>query len=338
MIQTAGQTTADTKLDLVVNPWGMLDRSLGMWDRLGNFGQVGNQSYGYLWPMGPFFGLGETLAIPAWTIQRLWMALVLVVAFQGAARVARALGIRSDVALLLTGLAYALSPRLLTTVGPDLHRGVALGARAVGAAGPDPRIAPGQRAPVRGGSGARRRHGRRCERRRDLRGHPPRSGVAAHPRAGPPAAHPDAVVARRDAGGLRLVAGAAAAARPVQPAVPRLHRDRRRHHLHHHAVRLAARHHGLDPLPRLALAGGERPRHRTRPHRQHRGPGRPGRAGSLARPPGAPGLPLAGPPHRSGAGHRRAPGHLHRLVRRATCTPPSTARWRRSATCTSSTP
>ena len=118
MIQSSGRLVADTKIDLVVAPWRMLGRSLSMWDPIGVFGQVGNQAYGYLWPMGPFFGVLESLAVPPWIVQRLWMALVLVVAFQGAARLARALGVRSDVALILAGLAYALSPRLLTTVGP----------------------------------------------------------------------------------------------------------------------------------------------------------------------------------------------------------------------------
>ena len=116
--QSPGYLIADTKLDLVVNPDGMLMRSLTMWDPQGAAGQVGNQSYGYLWPMGPFFWLGEIVAPPDWLLQRLWIGLVLVVAFQGAWRLARALGLRSDLALVVTGVAYALSPRMVTTVGP----------------------------------------------------------------------------------------------------------------------------------------------------------------------------------------------------------------------------
>lgn len=116
--QTPGAQIADTKLDLVVDPGGMLARALSMWDPLGAFGQVGNQAYGYLWPMGPFFWLGDLLAVPGWVVQRLWLALVLVVAFVGCARLLRALGTRSDVAVILGGLAFALSPRMLTTIGP----------------------------------------------------------------------------------------------------------------------------------------------------------------------------------------------------------------------------
>ncbi len=118
VVQEGGRLVADTKLDLVVDPATSLARALTLWDATAAFGQVGNQSYGYLWPMGPFFLLGDALGIPGWLVQRLWQALVLVVAFQGAARLARALGTRGDTALLVTGFAYALSPRLLTTVGP----------------------------------------------------------------------------------------------------------------------------------------------------------------------------------------------------------------------------
>ena len=117
-VQTPGMQAADTKLDLVVDPGGMLSRAWSMWDPLGAFGQVGNQAYGYFWPMGPFFLAGDALQVPTWVVQRLWMALVLVVAFEGVVRLARAFGMRSDLAVVATGLAYALSPRLLTTVGP----------------------------------------------------------------------------------------------------------------------------------------------------------------------------------------------------------------------------
>ena len=51
-------------------------------------------------------------------VQRLWMALVLCVAFVGTARLARALGVRSDLACLVAGFAFALSPRMLTSLGP----------------------------------------------------------------------------------------------------------------------------------------------------------------------------------------------------------------------------
>ena len=118
MTQAPGLLVPDTKLDLVVAPWEFLLRAVHLWDSEGAFGQLQNQAYGYLWPMGPFFVLGDLVGAPGWLVQRLWIALVMAVAFLGAAVVSRRLGVRSDLACLLAGFAYALSPRMLTTLGP----------------------------------------------------------------------------------------------------------------------------------------------------------------------------------------------------------------------------
>ncbi|MDP3890669.1 MAG: alpha-(1-_3)-arabinofuranosyltransferase family protein [Nocardioides sp.] len=117
-VQDPGYLAPDTKFDLVVAPGEFLARALHLWDGEAAFGQLQNQAYGYLWPMGPFFLLGSVLDVPGWVVQRLWMALVLCVAFTGTVRVTRELGVRSDLACLLAGFAFALSPRMLTTLGP----------------------------------------------------------------------------------------------------------------------------------------------------------------------------------------------------------------------------
>ena len=119
MTQSPGLLVADTKLDLAIAPLDFLGRSAHLWDAEGAFGQLQNQAYGYLWPMGPFFALGVGLDVPGWVVQRLWMALVMCVAFVGTAKVARALGVRSDLACIVGGLAFALSPRMLTVLGPS---------------------------------------------------------------------------------------------------------------------------------------------------------------------------------------------------------------------------
>jgi arabinofuranan 3-O-arabinosyltransferase len=118
LVQDPGFLVADTKFDLVLDPARFLGRTLHLWDAEGAFGRVQNQAYGYLWPMGPFFLLGHAVALPGWVVQRLWTALVLCTAFVGVARLGRRLGLRSDTACIVAGVAYALSPRMLTTLGP----------------------------------------------------------------------------------------------------------------------------------------------------------------------------------------------------------------------------
>lgn len=116
--QRPGRISGDTKLDLVVNPAGLLGRALHLWDPQGGFGQVQNQAYGYLFPMGSFHLLGDLLSMPGWVVQRLWWSLLLVVAFLGVVKLAGALGLGSPVSRIIAGFAYALSPRILTLLGP----------------------------------------------------------------------------------------------------------------------------------------------------------------------------------------------------------------------------
>ncbi|MDN5895676.1 MAG: DUF3367 domain-containing protein, partial [Nocardioides sp.] len=106
-IQSPGQMIADTKFDLAVDPAKFLVRALHLWDPQGAFGQLQNQAYGYLWPMGPFHILGAGLDLPDWVTQRLWLAVVLCVAFVGAAPLAPALGVSRAVACRIVGLAYS---------------------------------------------------------------------------------------------------------------------------------------------------------------------------------------------------------------------------------------
>ncbi len=118
-VQQPGRVVADTKLDLVVDPGGFLARSFDLWDADGFFGQVQNQAYGYLFPMGPFFWLGHAAHLPAWTIQRLWWSLVLCVAFLGMVALCKAFGIDRLGIQVFAGLMYALSPRMLSVIGPS---------------------------------------------------------------------------------------------------------------------------------------------------------------------------------------------------------------------------
>lgn len=116
--QRPGRIVGDTKFDLVANPGGFLARALHLWDPAGGFGQVQNQAYGYLFPLGPFFWLGHIASVPEWVIQRAWWSVLLVVAFLGMVKLCGVLRLGTPTSRLVAGFAFALSPRILTTIGP----------------------------------------------------------------------------------------------------------------------------------------------------------------------------------------------------------------------------
>jgi arabinofuranan 3-O-arabinosyltransferase len=112
-----GQISPDTKLDLTANPLRFLARATNLWNSALPFGQAQNQAYGYLFPHGTFFLAGHLLGLSGWITQRLWWALLLAVGFWGLLRVAEALGIGSPTSRAVAAAAFALSPRVLTTLG-----------------------------------------------------------------------------------------------------------------------------------------------------------------------------------------------------------------------------
>ncbi len=117
--QYAGETTFDTKLDLTVAPGAFLERTMTAWNPMSAFGELQNQAYGYLFPQGTFFLLGELARVPDWVVQRLWSGLLLVVAYEGARQLFRAIDSSRNRPWLpmVAGLAYAFSPRLLGLSG-----------------------------------------------------------------------------------------------------------------------------------------------------------------------------------------------------------------------------
>ncbi len=116
--QRVGRTTFDTKFDLTADPGGFLERSLSLWNPASSFGELQNQAYGYLFPQGGFFLAADVVGLPDWVAQRLWTGLLLIVAFEGCRRLARAM-IGGDIvwASWLAGFAYATAPRFLGSVG-----------------------------------------------------------------------------------------------------------------------------------------------------------------------------------------------------------------------------
>jgi arabinofuranan 3-O-arabinosyltransferase len=113
-----GRIIADTKIDMALNPLGFLGRALHLWD-IEQFGQLQNQVSGYLFPMGPFYALGHVAGMPAWIVQRLWLATLLCTAFLGTRRLAGRLGIGTPGTRLIGALAYALGPYGLASLGTN---------------------------------------------------------------------------------------------------------------------------------------------------------------------------------------------------------------------------
>ncbi|WP_370654825.1 alpha-(1-_3)-arabinofuranosyltransferase family protein [Prescottella sp. R16] len=117
LLQSPGRIAADTKYDLTENPIGFLTRAAHQWSSIAPLGQVQNQAYGYFFPHGLFFAAGQLLHVPPWITQRLWWALLITAGFWGIVRVAEALGIGSRSSRIIAAVAFALSPRVLTTLG-----------------------------------------------------------------------------------------------------------------------------------------------------------------------------------------------------------------------------
>ena len=115
--QEPGLIVPDTKLDMALDPGGFLARATHLWTADWQFGTLQNQAVGYFFPMGPFFLLGEAVGLPAWLVQRLWMAALLCVALTGVVRLARALDLGGPASRLVAGAVFALSPRALSLVG-----------------------------------------------------------------------------------------------------------------------------------------------------------------------------------------------------------------------------
>ena len=118
-IQAPGLLVADTKFDLAVDPGGSWRARCTCGTPQGAFGQLQNQAYGYLWPMGPFFALGGIgpASRAGWSSGCGWRWSCASPSSARPGWPARSAS-RSDLACIVGGFAYALSPRMLTTLGP----------------------------------------------------------------------------------------------------------------------------------------------------------------------------------------------------------------------------
>jgi arabinofuranan 3-O-arabinosyltransferase len=112
-----GRQTFDTKLGVALDPGQFLADLGQLWHDRGGFGGIADQYVGYAFPMLPYYWLTDLLSMPVWLAERLWMSLIVAVAFWGALRLAERLDIGGSASRLLGAVVYALWPVFTIVVG-----------------------------------------------------------------------------------------------------------------------------------------------------------------------------------------------------------------------------
>ncbi|WP_326795701.1 alpha-(1-_3)-arabinofuranosyltransferase [Streptomyces sp. NBC_01808] len=117
LIPSAGKTTFETKLGVVVDPWKFAGDLGELWHDQNGFGGIHDQYFGYAFPMLPYYLLTDVAQIPTWLAERLWLSLVVTAAFWGALKLADRLGFGTPGTRVLGAVAYALWPVFTIIVG-----------------------------------------------------------------------------------------------------------------------------------------------------------------------------------------------------------------------------
>ncbi len=109
-IQAPGLIVDDTKLPVIMAPLAWMRSALHLWNPSVSSGSVQAGTFGYLFPMAPFFELTHVLHIPVWIAERIWLATLLTVGAWGVIRLSEALGIGTRRARVLGAIAYCVAP------------------------------------------------------------------------------------------------------------------------------------------------------------------------------------------------------------------------------------
>ena len=104
-----GRVAADSRQYLYLDPGAFLRRAVSLWDPSVAAGTVPHQHLGFLWPMGPWFWLADTIDVPMWVAQRLWLAAIAMAAGIGTLRLCRDLGLGRGPAIA-AAVVYQLTP------------------------------------------------------------------------------------------------------------------------------------------------------------------------------------------------------------------------------------
>ena len=109
-IQAPGLIIDDTKLPVIMAPLAWMGSALHFWSQSVASGSVQVETFGYLFPMAPFFELMHLLHVPVWCSERIWLALLLTIGAWGVIRLAEALGIGKRWARVLGAISYCVIP------------------------------------------------------------------------------------------------------------------------------------------------------------------------------------------------------------------------------------
>jgi arabinofuranan 3-O-arabinosyltransferase len=112
LLTKPGRIGADTKTYLYLDPGRLLSRAVSMWDPNIGLGTITHQNIGYLWPMGPYYWLMQSIGVPDWVAQRLWLGSIICAAGLGVRFLLKELRWQSA-GVTVASFAYALSPYLL---------------------------------------------------------------------------------------------------------------------------------------------------------------------------------------------------------------------------------
>jgi arabinofuranan 3-O-arabinosyltransferase len=112
LLTSPGRVSADTKTYLYLEPAKLLSRAWSMWDPNIGLGTVTHQNLGYLFPLGPYYWVMETIGVPDWVAQRLWLGSILFAAGTGVRYLLGQLGWKGS-GRTVAALAYMLSPYFL---------------------------------------------------------------------------------------------------------------------------------------------------------------------------------------------------------------------------------
>ena len=138
LLSSPGRISADSKQYLYLDPGRFLARAPYVWDSQVASGGVAHQHIGYLWPMGPWFWLMETLGVPDWVAQRLWVGTIGLLAALGMRWLLGRMGL-GRAGALAGALVYLLTPYQLAFTARIVGAPPALGRAPVAAGAHRPR-------------------------------------------------------------------------------------------------------------------------------------------------------------------------------------------------------